>query len=120
MKDYVKLDIPLSERLLFLFTSIISKDSVTIVTPGKRDAGRAYTHYPILPDPQESRTGVKPDNPWPRVPDKPTPAPKPPRKKATPKPAPVRTTREKVVKEEKMPDIPFFELSSDEKVKSNL
>jgi hypothetical protein len=112
MKDYVKLDIPLSERLLFLFTSIISKDSVTIVTPGKRVTGSTYTHYPILPDPQ----GPPPSC----VPDKPIPAPKPPRKKATPKPAPVRVVREKVVKEEKMPDIPFFELSSDEKVKSNL
>ena len=112
MKKYVKLTTSLKERLLFLFTGIISKDSVKIVKPGKRDAGRTYTHYPVLPDPQEA--------PKPYVPDKPTPAPRPPRKKAVPKPKPTKAQAPiGVYVQEKMPDIPFFDLNQDN-VKSNL
>jgi len=113
VKKYVKLTTSLKERLLFLFTGIISRDSVKIVKPGKRVNGATYTHYPVLPDPQPS---------IPCVPDKPTPAPKKPRKKAAPKPTPVRVAREKVVKEEKMPEVPFTPFFDfvDGKTKSNI
>jgi len=117
VKKYVKLTTSLKERLLFLFTGIISSDAVKIVKPWKRIRGKSYTHYPlILPDPQEPQPSIS------RVPDKPTPAPKKPRKKAAPKPAPVRVAREKVVKEEKMPEVPltpFFDFV-DGKTKSNI
>ena len=127
MKKYVKLDTSLRERLMFLFTGIIAEDSVTIVTPGKREPGKAYTHYPIFPDPQEPPPPTPEYKPC--TPDKSVPPKAPKKSKARPvktpqppKPPPIRVVNEnifKVSKEEKMPDIPFFELDQ-EQVKSNL
>ena len=116
MKRYVKLTTSLKDRLLFLFTGIIAKDNVKIVKPGKRYPGERYTHYPILPDPQappltegNMRGNAKKRTTKPKTPPPP------------PKPPPVRVIKEgvSISKEEKMPNIPFFDLDVDE-VKSNL
>ena len=106
MKEYVKLGTSFKEKLLFLFTGIISKDSITDKPrvcefhdnpkPPKRRPGETYTHYPV----QDRMGGVYPDNP-----------------------RPIKPIEHKspigVYVQEKMPDIPFFELDNGT-TKSNL
>jgi hypothetical protein len=105
MKEYVKIPTTLREKLLFLFTGLISKDSIEgkepeiygkygHPSPPKRKPGESYTHYPTA--------GVEPDKPWPRCPE----------------PPPIRVIREGVSCDGKL-DIPFFELDTSE-IKSNL
>jgi hypothetical protein len=124
MKEYIKTNTTLKERLLFLFTGIIGKINISDDKPGKREIGRTYTKYPILPDPQGPPPPAPEYNPC--VPDKPTPPPK--KKKSPPKsknygscghtPAPKRP-KVIVIKEEKMLDIPFFDFV-DGDTKSNI
>lgn len=112
MKEYVEVKATFKEKLLFLLLGVISKSVITDKPKicefhdlPKREKGATYTHYPKT---QDSGHGVLPDNPWPRSNVPPPPAP-----------PPIRVIREGVFINEKMPDIPFFELDNGT-TKSNL